>query len=50
MIFIVAALWIMTATWIRIKKGLTRRQALYLFIIYICAGLVLRSILYVFGM
>jgi len=50
MIFIVMALWIMTATIVRIRRGLTKRQAFYMFVIYLCAGIVLRSILYIFGM
>jgi hypothetical protein len=49
MIFIVAALYVMTATVVRIRHGLTKKQALYLFIIMLCAGMILRSILYVFG-
>lgn len=50
MIFIVLAVFIMTATAIRIRRGLTKRQALYLFIIILCAGIFLRSILFMFGM
>lgn len=50
MIFIVLAVWIMTATIVRIRRGLTKRQALYMFIIILCAGITLRSILLIFGM
>ncbi|HWI70140.1 MAG TPA: hypothetical protein VNS88_17540 [Nitrospiraceae bacterium] len=50
MIYIVMAVWIMTATIIRILHGLTKAQALYMFIIMLCLGLILRSILFVFGM
>lgn len=50
MIFIVIAAWIMTATIVRIRRGLTWRQAFYLFIILLCAGLTLRAVLFAFGM
>ena len=50
MIYIVASIWIITATIVRIRRGLTWRQAFYLFTILLCAGLILRSILFIFGM
>jgi hypothetical protein len=50
MIFVIITLWAITATIVRIRKGLTYKQALYLFIILFCAGTVLRSILFAFGM
>ena len=50
MIYIILAVFAMTATIVRIRRGLTKKQALYLFIIILCAGTILRSILFMFGM
>lgn len=50
MIFIVLTVFAITATIVRIRRGLTKRQAAYLFVILLCAGLTLRSILFALGM
>lgn len=50
MIFIILAAFIITATIVRIRHGLTKKQALYMFIIMLCAGSILRSILFMFGL
>jgi hypothetical protein len=50
MIFIVITLFIITATIRRIRRGLTKRQAFYMFVIYLCAGITLRAVLLMFGM
>lgn len=50
MIFIVFTVWLVTATIVRIRRGITYKQCLYLFTIILCAGIILRSILLVFGM
>lgn len=50
MIFIVLTVFAITATIVRIRRGLAKRQAAYLFVILLCAGLTLRSILFALGM
>jgi hypothetical protein len=49
MIFIVITLFVIVATIRRILRGLTAKQAFYMFIIYLCVGMTLRAILFMFG-
>lgn len=50
MIYVAVAIWLMTAVTVRIRRGLTWRQALYLLIIITCAALTLRAVLFALGM
>lgn len=52
MIFIVIALFAVTCLLMKpaLGKKLNRREAAILFIIYLCVGIVVRAILYMFGM
>jgi hypothetical protein len=52
MIYIVVALFIITYLFMRPTLGrrLNRKETAILFIIYLCVGLIVRTILYMFGM
>lgn len=50
MIYIIFTVFIFTAIIVRIRRGLSRREALYLFLIIFCAGVVVRSVLFALGM
>jgi hypothetical protein len=50
MIFIVITLFAITSIIVRIRRGLTWRQAFYLLTILLCACIILRSVLFMFGM
>ena len=52
MIYIVAALFVVTLLFMRPLFGrkLTRGETGILFIIYLCTGLIVRTILFIFGM
>jgi hypothetical protein len=52
MIYIVIALFIITLL-LRRKTGrrkISRKETAYLFVILLCAGLVVRTVLFIFGM
>jgi len=52
MIFIVLAMFMVTYIFFRPAFGrkLTRKETIFLFVIYLAIGIVVRSILYIFGM
>jgi hypothetical protein len=52
MIFIVLALFIVTYLFVRPLFGrkLTRRETAVLFVLYLSVGLIVRTILFIFGM
>jgi Ca2+/Na+ antiporter len=52
MIFIVAALFLVTYLFMRPLFGrkLTRKETAVLFVLYLSVGIIVRSILYMFGM
>jgi glycopeptide antibiotics resistance protein len=52
MIFIVIALFAVTYLFMQpiLHRKLNRKETAYLFVVYLCVGLIVRSILFVFGM
>lgn len=50
MIYIVIALFTITLAVLRPRKKLSLRETTILFIIYLCVGLTVRTIIFMFGM
>ena len=50
MIYIVIALFTITLAVLRPRKKLSLRETTILFIIYLCVGLTVRTIMFMFGM
>lgn len=50
MIFIVIALFFITILVLRPRRKLNRKETAVLFTIYLCVGITVRAILFIFGM